>query len=100
MDSLEKDDVWMARAIELAELGSTYTLPYPMVGCVIVLDEVAIAEGFHEQFGGAHAEVNALAQIPDILRNNFKAPQPISILNPVTLSEKRHPAWICCFREI
>ena len=91
MDSLEKDDVWMARAIELAELGSAYTLPNPMVGCVIVLDEVAIGEGFHEQFGGAHAEVNALAQIPDHTQEQLQSATAYINLEPCNCFGKTPP---------
>jgi diaminohydroxyphosphoribosylaminopyrimidine deaminase / 5-amino-6-(5-phosphoribosylamino)uracil reductase len=49
----------MARAIELAARGEGWVEPNPMVGCVIVRDEVRIAEGWHRQFGGPHAEVEA-----------------------------------------
>ena len=66
---LQKDDTkWMQRALELAEKGSSTTLPNPMVGCVIVLDSKAIAEGYHEKYGEGHAEVNALAAIPELSR--------------------------------
>ena len=81
----------MARAIELAELGSAYTLPNPMVGCVIVLDEVAIAEGFHEQFGGAHAEVNALAQIPDHTQEQLQSATAYINLEPCNCFGKTPP---------
>jgi diaminohydroxyphosphoribosylaminopyrimidine deaminase / 5-amino-6-(5-phosphoribosylamino)uracil reductase len=49
----------MARAIELAARGEGWVEPNPMVGCVIVRDGVRIAEGWHRQFGGPHAEVEA-----------------------------------------
>ena len=39
--------------------------PNPLVGCVIVHDGQVIAEGFHEAFGGPHAEVNAIASVQD-----------------------------------
>jgi diaminohydroxyphosphoribosylaminopyrimidine deaminase/5-amino-6-(5-phosphoribosylamino)uracil reductase len=91
MESLEKDAVWMARAIELAELGSAYTLPNPMVGCVIVLDEVVIAEGFHKQFGGAHAEVNALAQIPDHTQKQLQSATAYINLEPCNCFGKTPP---------
>ena len=55
-------DRWhMARAIELAALGRGSVEPNPMVGCVIARGAEVIAEGYHRQFGGAHAEVEALA---------------------------------------
>jgi diaminohydroxyphosphoribosylaminopyrimidine deaminase/5-amino-6-(5-phosphoribosylamino)uracil reductase len=50
----------MWRALELARRGQPYVAPNPMVGCVIVKDGQVVGEGFHEQFGGTHAEVNAL----------------------------------------
>ncbi len=91
MESLEKDAVWMARAIELAELGSAHTLPNPMVGCVIVLDEVMIGEGFHEQFGGAHAEVNAFAQIPDHTQEQLQSATAYINLEPCNCYGKTPP---------
>jgi diaminohydroxyphosphoribosylaminopyrimidine deaminase / 5-amino-6-(5-phosphoribosylamino)uracil reductase len=57
----EFDVKMMRRAIALAMRGRGRVEPNPMVGCVIVRDGRVIGEGFHEQFGGPHAEVNALA---------------------------------------
>jgi diaminohydroxyphosphoribosylaminopyrimidine deaminase/5-amino-6-(5-phosphoribosylamino)uracil reductase len=51
----------MARAVELAALGQGSVEPNPMVGCVVVRDGEVVGEGYHERFGGPHAEVNALA---------------------------------------
>ena len=50
----------MTRALELAIQGKSKTQPNPMVGCVIVLDGEIIGEGYHQQHGGSHAEVEAL----------------------------------------
>ncbi len=53
-------EIWMQRAFDLALLGSGRVAPNPLVGCVIVKDERIIGEGYHQQFGGPHAEVNAI----------------------------------------
>ncbi len=55
----------MQRAIELALLGAGSVAPNPMVGCVIVKDNQIIGEGWHRNFGGPHAEINALNQVSD-----------------------------------
>jgi diaminohydroxyphosphoribosylaminopyrimidine deaminase / 5-amino-6-(5-phosphoribosylamino)uracil reductase len=55
----------MRRALELAKLGSGYTAPNPMVGCVVVHNGQIIGEGWHRNYGGPHAEVNAIASVPD-----------------------------------
>lgn len=55
------DEKFMRRAIELAKKGEGFVNPNPLVGAVIVKNGEIIGEGFHERFGGAHAERNALA---------------------------------------
>jgi len=52
----------MRRAIKLAMRGRGLVEPNPMVGCVLTRDSRIIAEGYHEYFGGPHAEPNALAK--------------------------------------
>ncbi len=52
---------YMSRALTLAKRGLGFTSPNPMVGAVLVKNEEIIGEGFHKQFGGAHAEVHAIA---------------------------------------
>ncbi len=56
---------FMQRAIDIAQFGCYATSPNPNVGCVIVKDGKIIAEGYHEQFGGPHAEINALSQVSE-----------------------------------
>ncbi len=58
----EADQLWMRRAIELARRGIGDVEPNPPVGCVVVRNGQAIGEGWHQRFGGPHAEVEALAQ--------------------------------------
>jgi diaminohydroxyphosphoribosylaminopyrimidine deaminase/5-amino-6-(5-phosphoribosylamino)uracil reductase len=54
------DDVFMLRALELAERGWGQTAPNPMVGAVVVADGEIVGEGYHARYGGSHAEVAAL----------------------------------------
>jgi diaminohydroxyphosphoribosylaminopyrimidine deaminase/5-amino-6-(5-phosphoribosylamino)uracil reductase len=63
--SASDDNRFMDRALALAARGIGYVEPNPAVGCVIVRDGRIIGEGFHERFGGPHAEVNALAAAGD-----------------------------------
>jgi diaminohydroxyphosphoribosylaminopyrimidine deaminase/5-amino-6-(5-phosphoribosylamino)uracil reductase len=55
----------MFRALELARLGFGKVSPNPMVGCIIVCEGKIIGEGFHQQYGGPHAEVNAIYSVKD-----------------------------------
>src|SRR5688500_4065958 len=56
----DTDREHLARAIELAERGRGRTSPNPIVGAVVVRDGQVVGEGWHEEYGGPHAEVNAL----------------------------------------
>ncbi len=53
----------MQRALKLAENGQGAVSPNPMVGCIIVHNGLIIGEGWHQKFGGAHAEVNAINSV-------------------------------------
>src|SRR5436305_5587247 len=54
------DRTHLARAIELAGNGAGSVKPNPIVGAVVARGEQVLGEGWHEEFGGAHAEVNAI----------------------------------------
>ncbi|MFN5629361.1 MAG: bifunctional diaminohydroxyphosphoribosylaminopyrimidine deaminase/5-amino-6-(5-phosphoribosylamino)uracil reductase RibD, partial [Bacteroidota bacterium] len=56
-------EVFMKRCIELAKLGEENVSPNPMVGAVLVYNNQIIGEGFHRNFGEAHAEVNAINSV-------------------------------------
>jgi diaminohydroxyphosphoribosylaminopyrimidine deaminase / 5-amino-6-(5-phosphoribosylamino)uracil reductase len=63
---MDKEQVkYMQRCIQLAKLGEGHTTANPMVGCVIVNDDKIIGEGFHQRYGGPHAEVNAIHSVKD-----------------------------------
>lgn len=59
------DRDYMLRAIELAKRGRGFTNPNPVVGAVIVKDGKIIGEGYHERYGGLHAERNAIASLTE-----------------------------------
>lgn len=58
-----KPQDYMQRCLDLAILGQGAVSPNPMVGCVIVKNGKVIGEGYHQEFGGAHAEVLAIASV-------------------------------------
>lgn len=55
------DSDYMKIALQLAKKGCGFTSPNPMVGAVIVKEGRIIGQGWHEKYGEAHAERNALA---------------------------------------
>jgi diaminohydroxyphosphoribosylaminopyrimidine deaminase/5-amino-6-(5-phosphoribosylamino)uracil reductase len=58
-------DLYLRRCIELALRGGTQTTLNPMVGAVVVYQNQILGEGWHQQFGGNHAEVNAIHAVQD-----------------------------------
>src|SRR5216117_2917068 len=58
----------LARAIDLAQRGVGQVTPNPNVGAVVARDGEIVGEGWHEVYGGPHAEVNALAAAGDAAR--------------------------------
>ncbi len=56
---------FIQRCFQLAAKGLGGVAPNPMVGCVIVHNAAIIGEGFHRQYGQAHAEVNAINSVLD-----------------------------------
>jgi diaminohydroxyphosphoribosylaminopyrimidine deaminase/5-amino-6-(5-phosphoribosylamino)uracil reductase len=57
---------YMHRCIELARNGAGLVAPNPMVGAVLVHNNRIIGEGYHRQYGEAHAEVNCINSVsPD-----------------------------------
>ena len=62
---MSEHNQYMQRCIELAKNGLGNVAPNPMVGCVIVYKDQIIGEGYHQKYGKAHAEVNAINSVKD-----------------------------------
>lgn len=59
----EEAAVFMRRCLQLASLGAGRVAPNPLVGAVLVHNGVIIGEGYHQQYGGPHAEVNCIRSV-------------------------------------
>jgi diaminohydroxyphosphoribosylaminopyrimidine deaminase/5-amino-6-(5-phosphoribosylamino)uracil reductase len=62
---MNKHEKYMQRCIELAQKGLGNVAPNPLVGAVIVHNDKIIGEGYHQQYGKAHAEINAINSVKD-----------------------------------
>ncbi len=65
MNYSDLNEDFMYRCFQLALLGKGFVAPNPMVGAVLVHNNIIIGEGFHERFGHAHAEVNAIHSVAE-----------------------------------
>ena len=54
------DESYIQLAIEIAKKGTGSVSPNPLVGCVIVKNNKIIGAGYHQKYGGNHAEINAI----------------------------------------
>ena len=62
MITIDVDEKYMALALELAEKGRGKVEPNPMVGAVLVKNGEIVGKGYHQIFGGAHAEIHAISE--------------------------------------
>ncbi len=65
METATNDERFMSRALTLAGRGLGTVSPNPLVGCVLVRDDTIIGEGYHQKYGGPHAEVHAVNSVKD-----------------------------------
>lgn len=63
MTTKPNDEIYMRRCLELARNGMGHVAPNPLVGALIVYNDSIIGEGFHREFGKAHAEVHAIQSV-------------------------------------
>lgn len=62
---MSEDALFMQRCLELAANGRGHVSPNPLVGAVVVHQGKVVGEGWHQEYGGPHAEVNAIAAVAD-----------------------------------
>ena len=87
MDDALVDQWHMTRALELAQRGQGLVEPNPLVGCVIADAGGIVGEGWHQRFGGPHAEV--VAPKPPVV--TLPAPRCTSRSNHVATRGRRLP---------
>jgi diaminohydroxyphosphoribosylaminopyrimidine deaminase / 5-amino-6-(5-phosphoribosylamino)uracil reductase len=62
---MQEHHFFMERCVQLAKLGAGYVAPNPMVGAMLVFQDIIIGEGHHATFGQAHAEVNCITSVQE-----------------------------------
>ncbi len=62
---LQQHQLYMHRCLELARPGAGHVAPNPMVGSVLIYEDRIIGEGYHQQYGQAHAEVNCINSVKE-----------------------------------
>ena len=58
--SIEQDECYIKETFKLARKGLGSVSPNPLVGALLVKNNQIIAQGFHKQYGAAHAELDAI----------------------------------------
>ncbi|HEV8293679.1 MAG TPA: bifunctional diaminohydroxyphosphoribosylaminopyrimidine deaminase/5-amino-6-(5-phosphoribosylamino)uracil reductase RibD [Tepidisphaeraceae bacterium] len=89
-DEASSQQTFMRRALELAARGRGSVEPNPMVGCVIVQGGRVIGDGYHQQFGGPHAEREAL----DACRESPRGATVYVTLEPCCHTNKKTPPCV------
>jgi len=83
------DEFYMHQALTLARNGAGFTRPNPMVGALLVKDDIIVGKGYHQLYGGPHAEVHAILSAG---RNTFGSTLYVN-LEPCSHQGKTPP---CC----
>ncbi len=84
-------EIFMHRCFDLARLGAGHVSPNPMVGAVLVYNDRIIGEGWHRQYGMAHAEVNCLASVKESDRHLIEKATLYVSLEPCCIHGKTPP---------
>jgi len=94
----EQKKGYMQRALEIAHQGEGSVSPNPLVGCILVKKGKIIGEGYHEYYGGNHAEINALADAKK-RRNNPRGADLFVTLEPCHHTGKTSPCTHALVKE-
>ncbi len=91
---MEHHERYMQRCLQLARLGAGRVAPNPMVGAVLVYQDCIIGEGYHQQFGGPHAEVNCLNDVSETDRECIREATLYVSLEPCSHVGKTPPCTL------
>ncbi len=91
MNQVQKDNLFMQRCLDIAALAGVNASPNPMVGSVIVYNDEIIGEGYHQFFGGPHAEVNAVKSVSESDLSKLKEASIYVSLEPCSHTGKTPP---------
>jgi diaminohydroxyphosphoribosylaminopyrimidine deaminase / 5-amino-6-(5-phosphoribosylamino)uracil reductase len=83
------DEKYMRLALDLARKGEGFVEPNPLVGAVIVRHNKIIGRGYHQHFGGPHAEINAINSVKNY--EHLKGATLYLTLEPCTYFGKTPP---------
>lgn len=92
-------EVYMRRCLQLAALGKGYAAPNPVVGAVLVHEDLIIGEGYHAMYGEAHAEVNCLNSVAENNRQFIPRAVLYVSLEPCSHYGKTPPCTDLIIRE-
>lgn len=81
----------MHRCLQLAKMGTGNVAPNPMVGAVLVYENEIIGEGYHQQYGQAHAEVNCINNVSEANQSVIEKSTLYVSLEPCTHFGKTPP---------
>ncbi|MBV6654810.1 MAG: bifunctional diaminohydroxyphosphoribosylaminopyrimidine deaminase/5-amino-6-(5-phosphoribosylamino)uracil reductase RibD [Mameliella sp.] len=95
----DRDELYMQRCFDLARLGAGATAPNPMVGAVIVYNGRIIGEGYHQAYGQAHAEVNAVNSVSPEDRGFLTSATIYVSLEPCNIFGKTPPCTNLILKE-
>ncbi len=85
------DEIWMKRCFDLARRGMGHVSPNPPVGAVLVHDGRMLSEGYHTHYGGPHAEVEAIRNVPEHLKQFIPESTLYVSLEPCCITGKTPP---------
>lgn len=88
---MKDNQIYIKRCFDLAKRGWGNVSPNPMVGCILVYEDMIIGEGWHQYYGGPHAEVNAINSVSSSNKNLIKDSTLFISLEPCNFYGKTPP---------